>query len=47
MVRQGVWSLVEKLEVWILKVEKNKIRGIRKKQVEIEHGGVRNEKEKM
>lgn len=47
MVKQGAWSLAEKLEEWRLKVEENKIRGIRKKQVEPEQGGVRNEKEKM
>ena len=45
--RKGKWSLVEKLEGWSLKVEENKIRGIRKKQVEPKQGGVRNEKEKM
>lgn len=36
-----------KLEEWRLKVEENKIRGLRKKEVEPEQGGVRNKKEKM
>ena len=47
MVKQGDGSLLAKLEEWTLKVEENKIRGIRKKQVEPEQGGARNEKETM
>lgn len=47
LVKQGDSNLVVKLEKWRLKVEENKIRGIRKKWVEPEQAGVRNEKEKM
>lgn len=39
--------MVANLEEWRLKAEDNKIRGIRKKEVEPEHRGVGNEKEKM